>query len=76
MVMYDGSPLSPQSILFDLVDKYGVTALGVSPRYLQVLDTNQYHPNKHHSLKTLKTLATAGSVLKAECAPPLPNSSI
>lgn len=66
LVMYDGSPLSPLSILFDLVDKYQVTALGISPRYLQVLDTNKYLPNQHHSLKSLKALFTAGSVLKAE----------
>ncbi|KAL8293114.1 hypothetical protein RQP46_000808 [Phenoliferia psychrophenolica] len=66
LVMYDGSPLSPQSILFDLVDKYQVTVLGISPRYLQVLDTAKYHPNQHHSLKSLQAIATAGSVLKGE----------
>ena len=66
MVSYDGSPLSPQSILFDLVDKYSVTSLGISPRFLQVLDTAKYIPNQHHSLKSLRSIATAGSVLKAE----------
>lgn len=66
MVSYDGSPLAPQDILFQLVDKYRITTLGISPRFLQVLETAGYVPNKHHSLTSLKTIATAGSVLKAD----------
>lgn len=64
--MYDGSPLTPMPILWQLVDLYKVTTLGISPRYLQVLDTAKYTPNQHHSLKSLKSIAIAGSVLKAE----------
>lgn len=66
VVAYDGSPLSPQSILFQLVDKYRITTLGISPRFLQVLETAGYEPNKHHSLTSLKAIATAGSVLKGD----------
>lgn len=66
VVMYDGSPLTPMPILWQLVDLYNVTTLGISPRYLQVLDTAKYIPNQHHSLKSLKSIAIAGSVLKAE----------
>ncbi|KAL8276789.1 hypothetical protein RQP46_010794 [Phenoliferia psychrophenolica] len=66
VVMYDGSPLSPQSILFDLVDEHQITVIGISPRYLQVLDTAKYFPNQHHSLKSLRAIVTAGSVLKGE----------
>lgn len=66
VVAYDGSPLSPQSILFQLVDKYQITCLGISPRFLQVLETAGYEPNKHHSLKSLRAIATAGSVLKGD----------
>ncbi|KAM0753925.1 acetoacetyl-CoA synthetase-like protein [Meredithblackwellia eburnea MCA 4105] len=66
IIMYDGSPLAPVSILWDLIDEYKITKLGVSPRYLQVLDTEGYKPNQHHSLATLKMIHTAGSVLKAE----------
>lgn len=66
VVVYDGSPLAPTSILFQLVDEHKITTLGVSPRYLQTLDTAGYEPNKHHDLKTLTSIATAGSVLKAD----------
>ncbi|KAM0747700.1 acetyl-coenzyme A synthetase [Meredithblackwellia eburnea MCA 4105] len=66
MVVYDGSPLKPLSILFDLVDHYQISVIGVSPRYLQTLDTAGYIPNDHHSLKSLVRIATAGSVLKAD----------
>lgn len=52
--------------MFRLVDEYGVTALGVSPRYLQVLDSAGYVPKQHHRLTSLRMIATAGSVLKAE----------
>ncbi|KAK4053846.1 hypothetical protein OIV83_001502 [Microbotryomycetes sp. JL201] len=66
VVAYDGSPLNPTSILWHIVDKYKVTCLGISPRYLQVLETANYLPNKHHSLKSLRIITTAGSVLKGE----------
>ncbi|KAL8276804.1 hypothetical protein RQP46_010809 [Phenoliferia psychrophenolica] len=66
VVMYDGSPLSPQLILFDLVDEHQITFIGISPRYLQVLDTAKYFPNQHHSLESLRAIVTAGSVLKGE----------
>lgn len=65
-VCYDGSPLNPQDIFFRLIDKYQITVLGTSPRYLQTLETAGYKPNQHYSLKSLHTVATAGSVLKAE----------
>ena len=64
--MYDGSPLSPLPILFNLVETYKVTHLGSSPRYLQILDTSGYKPNQHHDLSALRVLGVAGSVLKAE----------
>lgn len=63
---YDGSPLNPQDILFQLVDRYEISHLGVSPRYLTVLETAGYKPNQHYSLKSIKTIATAGSPLKAD----------
>lgn len=66
IVAYDGSPLAPMSILFDLVDKYKITFLGISPRYLQTLDSAGYKPNADHSLATLRGIMTAGSVLKGE----------
>ncbi|SGY77296.1 BQ5605_C005g03598 [Microbotryum silenes-dioicae] len=66
MIAYDGSPLAPLGILFSLVDEYKCTHLGISPRFLQTLDNNNYLPKEHHSLKSLKVIATAGSVLKAE----------
>lgn len=68
VVSYDGSPLFPTPILWKLVDEYKVNCLGISPRYLQVLDTAtpRYLPNQHHSLKSLKQINIAGSVLSAD----------
>jgi acetoacetyl-CoA synthetase len=56
IVLYDGSPLSPMSILWDLVDLHKVTTLGISPRYLQALLTSKYYPNQKHDLKSLVRL--------------------
>lgn len=66
VVMYDGSPLTPLPILWSLVDAHRVTTLGISPRYLQVLLSEGYRPNEHHSLKTLGCISTTGSPLKEE----------
>ena len=43
-----------------------VTSFSLSPRYLQILLQEGYKPRETHSLKSLKTIFSAGSPLKAE----------
>ncbi|KAI5476199.1 hypothetical protein MNV49_007961 [Pseudohyphozyma bogoriensis] len=67
ILLYDGSPLSPHpGVLFALVENYKVTAIGISPRFIQTLENVKYIPNKAHDLSSLRMVAIAGSVLKAE----------
>ena len=66
VVMYDGSPLAPTSLLWSFVDQYKITCLGISPRYLAVLAAEKYSPRKHHQLSSLSIIATTGSPLKEE----------
>lgn len=66
VVMYDGSPLAPTSLLWSFVDEYKITCLGISPRYLAVLAAEKYSPRKHHGLSSLSVIATTGSPLKEE----------
>lgn len=64
---YDGSPFAPSpSTIWAIASKFKITNLGLSPRYLQVLETEGYIPNKEFDLTHIKQVQTAGSVLKPE----------
>ena len=65
-IAYDGSPLQPPSVLWDIVDRYKATIIGVSPRYLAVLEGAKYWPGSRHSLKSLRQLGTTGAPLRPE----------
>ena len=64
LVLYDGSPLHPTaSILWDLVDKCGVTVLGTSAKWISVQEDMDIKPRRSHKLTTLKTICSTGSPL-------------
>ncbi|KAK2709003.1 acetoacetyl-CoA synthetase-like isoform X2 [Artemia franciscana] len=65
LVLYDGSPLMPsKNHLWDLVDKYGISILGTSPRWLSVLEESGIEPMKTHSLKSLRRVMSTGAPLR------------
>ncbi|HST82804.1 MAG TPA: acetoacetate--CoA ligase [Kineosporiaceae bacterium] len=69
LVLYDGSPFHPSGErLFDLVDAQAVTALGVSPRFLEACHQAGLRPNETHDLGSLRTLLITGSPLAADTA--------
>ncbi|EPQ29327.1 uncharacterized protein PFL1_03082 [Pseudozyma flocculosa PF-1] len=68
IVLYDGSPLKPASVLWDLAEKHGVTTFGTSAAYLGALEKSGYVPREHHQLKVRQILST-GSPLRAELYP-------
>jgi acetoacetyl-CoA synthetase len=69
LVLYDGSPFHPDGgRLFDLVDTESLTALGVSPRFLDALRAAGGAPAADHDLDTLRLLIVTGSPLSAETA--------
>lgn len=61
VVAYDGSPFHPQSVLWRLIEKYRVTQLGASPRYIQTLAKNKFRPREGRDLSCLKQLYTTGA---------------
>ncbi|WOO79169.1 Acetoacetyl-CoA synthetase [Vanrija pseudolonga] len=61
VVAYDGSPFHPQSVLWRLIEKYRVTQLGASPRYIQTLAKNKFKPREGRDLSCLKQLYTTGA---------------
>lgn len=66
IVLYDGSPLKPASVLWDLAEKHGVTTFGTSAAYIGALEKSGYDvAAKHPNLKVRQILST-GSPLRAE----------
>ncbi|GAA5951770.1 hypothetical protein JCM3765_003113 [Sporobolomyces pararoseus] len=66
-ILYDGSPFHPgQGTFFALASYYKVSIFGVSPRYLQTLETAGYSPKKEYDLKGIDQIQLAGSVLKPD----------
>ena len=64
MVMYDGSPFVPD--IKNFVRLYGeqkVTHLGISPKYLQALQTNNIVPRRVTDLSHLECVTSTGMVL-------------
>ncbi|XP_019504422.1 PREDICTED: acetoacetyl-CoA synthetase [Hipposideros armiger] len=67
VVLYDGSPLVPTpNVLWDLVDRIGITILGTGAKWLSVLEERNMKPVETHSLQTLHTILSTGSPLKAQ----------
>ncbi|KAI9479821.1 hypothetical protein BX667DRAFT_494696 [Coemansia mojavensis] len=65
IVLYEGSPFKPSTgVLWDIVDRLGVTAFGTSAKYIQTLEDMDYRPRDHHSLHTLKAIYSTASPLK------------
>jgi acetoacetyl-CoA synthetase len=64
MVLYDGSPFVPDLKRFvRLVGEQGVTHMGISPRYLQTLQTANVRPKEVADLSRLRVITSTGMVL-------------
>ena len=64
LVMYDGSPFIPCVDTFiQLAGQQRVTHLGVSPRYLQTLQTNNIVPKSILGISSLEVVTSTGMVL-------------
>jgi len=67
LVLYDGSPFHPNgNRLFDLVDEYDLTLLGVSAKFIDSVAAADLRPIATHSLSSLRTVCSTGSPLSPE----------
>ncbi|KAM9446237.1 acetoacetyl-CoA synthetase isoform 1-T1 [Clarias gariepinus] len=67
VVLYDGSPLVPTAdVLWNLVDKLGITIFGTGAKWLSVLEERNLRPADTHSLQSLHTILSTGSPLKPQ----------
>ncbi|EST08528.1 AMP-dependent synthetase/ligase [Kalmanozyma brasiliensis GHG001] len=69
IVLYDGSPLKPVSVLWDLAAKWGVTTFGTSAAYLGALSKTDYKPIEAHPDLKVRQILSTGSPLRAELYP-------
>jgi acetoacetyl-CoA synthetase len=67
IVLFDGSPFHPHpAILFDLVDRYELTLLGVSAKWIDSVRKEGLRPRETHSLVSLRTMCSTGSPLSPD----------
>jgi len=67
LVLYDGSPFHPvPTLVFDLIDEFGITVCGVSAKYISAAEKAGLQPAQTHKLDSLRTLLSTGSPLNAE----------
>ena len=64
LVLYDGSPLHPHNaVLWDLVDRCGITVFGTSAKWIAVQEDRGLKPRVSHNLSTLRAICSTGSPL-------------
>ena len=67
VLLYDGMPtLRDQRILFDLADAEGMTLFGTSAKWIDAIAKAGLEPAKTHSLASVRTMTSTGSVLAPE----------
>jgi acetoacetyl-CoA synthetase len=67
LVLYDGSPFSPDAnVLFDYAEQEQISFFGTSAKYLDACRKERLEPKHTHYLPALRMLASTGSPLAAE----------
>ena len=65
VVLYDGAPMSPPRLLWDMIEREGVTVFGTSAKYLALAQKEGLEPAVSHDLTTLRAILSTGSPLAA-----------
>ena len=67
IVLFDGFPMYKNSdLLFDIVEKEKITLLGVSAKYIDVLNKNKIKIKNKFNLSKLRTICSTGSPLSID----------
>jgi acetoacetyl-CoA synthetase len=67
LVLYDGSPFHPnERVLFDVADEERVRVFGTSAKFIDAVRKSGLEPAKTHSLASVDTILSTGSVLAPE----------
>jgi len=65
VVLYDGAPLAPPTILWDMAERERVTVFGTSAKYLALAEKEGLEPARSHDLGALRAILSTGSPLAA-----------
>ena len=63
VVLYDGAPLSPTRVLWDMAEQERVTVFGTSAKYLAMAQKEGLEPGRTHDLGALRAILSTGSPL-------------
>jgi acetoacetyl-CoA synthetase len=63
VVLFDGAPLAPPSVLWDMAAAEGVTVFGTSAKYLALAEKEGLEPGSTHDLGRLRAILSTGSPL-------------
>ena len=63
VVLFDGAPLAPASILWDMAERERVTVFGTSAKYLALAEKEGLRPARTHDLSALRAILSTGSPL-------------
>jgi acetoacetyl-CoA synthetase len=63
VILYDGAPLSPPPLLWDMVAQEGITVFGTSAKYLALSEKEALEPGRTHDLGRLRAILSTGSPL-------------
>jgi acetoacetyl-CoA synthetase len=63
VVLFDGAPLSPPSVLWDMAARERVTVFGTSAKYLALAEKEGMRPGSTHDLAALRAILSTGSPL-------------
>ena len=66
LVLYDGSPFAPQTVLWDLAQKERIGVFGTSAKYFDACKKAGLAPARTHDLSSVRMITSTGSPLAAE----------
>jgi acetoacetyl-CoA synthetase len=65
VVLYDGAPLSPPRMLWDMAERERISVFGTSAKYLAMIEKDGLEPGRTHDLSALRAILSTGSPLAA-----------
>jgi acetoacetyl-CoA synthetase len=66
LVLYEGSPFAPLSVLWDFAEQERITVFGTSAKYIDACKKEGLAPARTHDLSALRLIASTGSPLAAD----------
>jgi acetoacetyl-CoA synthetase len=63
VVLFDGAPLSPPTVLWEMAERERITVFGTSAKYLTLAEKEGLRPGRSHDLAALRAILSTGSPL-------------